>query len=390
MSCRTTLMDSIPTIFLHHGDHHLEAYFLTEELCSHIMNPITNPEVLIAKLMSLFQHFNDPILECKFLNAVAVHYNRYHSDPSQAMESLEKALAVAKSYGEANEECTALANIAQIKLETGAYLTARIYAHEGQKLAELSGNLYQRARALFIIAMCSMYFGNYQDSIIQLQRAREILGICGMYGGEIDYTITTIQAEVHLRKSEYAEARSIYTKIVKNSSVDHHGSAPKPGPGKGKDISAASTLFQKCLRLNLGKDKQIMSYCLERLANVSQWSGTELNWKFSWPMALLYLGDVYVFDQDEGTAHSLFTVALEGFTFTDIHYSRAQSMQRLGDLANKEGDVAKAIEFWKAARPLFEQSLQATYVAQIDTRLAAVEKAQQHWHTPHTPTEQLQ
>jgi hypothetical protein len=65
MSCRTTLMDSIPTIFLRHGDHHLEAYFLTEELCSHIMNPITDPEVLIAKLMSLFQHFNDPILECE-------------------------------------------------------------------------------------------------------------------------------------------------------------------------------------------------------------------------------------------------------------------------------------------------------------------------------------
>jgi hypothetical protein len=69
-------------------------------------------------------------------------------------------------------------------------------------------------------------------------------------------------------------------------------------------------------------------------------------------------------------------------------------MQRFGDLANKEGDFAKAIEFWKAARPLFEQSLQGTYVAQIDTRLAVVEKAQwkalAHLSTLHTPTEQLQ
>jgi tetratricopeptide (TPR) repeat protein len=314
-------------------------------------------------------------------------------------------------YGEANEECTALASIAQIKLDTGAYLTAQIYARKGQKLAELSGNLYQRARALFVIATCSMYFGNYQDSIIQLQRAREILGICGMSGGDIDSTLTTIQAEVHLRKSEYAEARSIYTKIVKNSSVDHHGRShtyallniaiidviigtteqevrqnldmarsifKHPSEPiycdmiladlqlREKDKAAASTLFQKCLRLNLGKDPQIMSYCLERLANVSQWSGTEFSWKSSWPVvylvfsqkskdklalhkALLYLGDVYVFDQDKGTAHSLFTVALEGFTLMDVHCSQAQCMQRLGDLANKEGDVTKAIEFWKAA-----------------------------------------
>ncbi|KAJ7875680.1 hypothetical protein B0H13DRAFT_2549611 [Mycena leptocephala] len=405
MSCHTTLMDSIPTIFLRHGDHHLEAYFLTEKLCSHIMNPITDPEVLIAKLMSLFQHFNDPILECKFLNAVAVHYNRYHSDPSQAMEFLEKALAVAKFNGEANEECTALASIAQIKLDTGAYLPAQIYAHKAQKLAELSGNLYQGARALFVRAVCSMYFGNYQDSIIQLQRAREILGICGMSGGDIDYAITTIQAEVHLRKSEYAEARSIHTKIVKNSSVDVRSHIYAPlniaiidviigAAEQERERHLSSKLFQKCLRLSLEKDKQIMSYCLERLANVSQWSGTEFNWKSSWPVvylvfsqkskdklalhkALLCLGDVYVFDQDEGTAHSLFTVALEGFTFMDVHCSRAQCMQRLGDLANKGGDFAKAIEFWKAARPLFERSLQATYVAQIDTRLAAVEKAQQ-------------
>jgi hypothetical protein len=97
----------------------------------------------------------------KFLNAVAVHYNRYHSDPSKAMEFLETALAVAKLNGEANEECTALASIAQIKLDTGAYQTAQIYAHKAQKFAELSGNLYQGVRALFVRAVCSMYFGNY-------------------------------------------------------------------------------------------------------------------------------------------------------------------------------------------------------------------------------------
>jgi hypothetical protein len=78
----------------------------------------------------------------------------------------------------------------------------------------------------------------------------------------------------------------------------------------------------------------------------------------------------------------------------DVHFSRAQCMQHLGDLANKGGDFAKAIEFWKSARPLFERSLQATYVAQIDTKLAAVENVHQKALTDltilDTPIEQLQ
>jgi hypothetical protein len=63
-SSHTTLMDSISSIFLHHHDPQLEAYFLTEVLSSHAVNPIANPDVLIAKLMSHFQCYNDPVLEC--------------------------------------------------------------------------------------------------------------------------------------------------------------------------------------------------------------------------------------------------------------------------------------------------------------------------------------
>jgi hypothetical protein len=50
-------------------------------------------------------------------------------------------------------------------------------------------------------------------------------------------------------------------------------------------------------------------------------------------------------------------------------------MVRLGDLANEQGHTSKAIGFWTTARPLFEQSLQAKDVAQIDVRLLTVDKA---------------
>jgi hypothetical protein len=49
-------------------------------------------------------------------------------------------------------------------------------------------------------------------------------------------------------------------------------------------------------------------------------------------------------------------------------------MIRLGDLANEQGHTSKAVSLWQTARPLFEQSLQAIDVAQIDVRLSAAEK----------------
>jgi zona occludens toxin (predicted ATPase) len=52
-------------------------------------------------------------------------------------------------------------------------------------------------------------------------------------------------------------------------------------------------------------------------------------------------------------------------------------MIRLGDLAEGQGCLSEAIAFWEEARPLFERSLQAKDVAQIDTRLSTVEKARQ-------------
>jgi hypothetical protein len=63
-------------------------------------------------------------------------------------------------------------------------------------------------------------------------------------------------------------------------------------------------------------------------------------------------------------------------------------MIRLGDLAKKQGHTSKAISLWQTAWPLFEQSLQATDVAQIDMRLSAAEKCDQEALTTLTAPDQ--
>jgi hypothetical protein len=88
--------------------------------------------------------------------------------------------------------------------------------------------------------------------------------------------------------------------------------------------------------------------------------------------ALQFLGDTFLAQNEEHTAISLFTVALDGFTQMDVHCSRAECMLRLGDISKGEGNLLKAVELWETARPLFEQSLQAKRVENIDQRLAGV------------------
>jgi hypothetical protein len=160
---------------------------------------------------------------------------------------------------------------------------------------------------------------------------------------------------------------------------------------EGKTTLAKVKFLHNC-HSAWGKQHQSVAFCLERLANVKAWPSVEL--QFIWPMiylgyaqktkeklafykALLFLGDVFLSHEDGDTTQNLWIVALEGFTHMDIHCSRAQCMLQLGDLAMKRGEISTAIEFWKSARPLFERSLQAKDVVQIDVRLTAAEDASQ-------------
>jgi hypothetical protein len=98
--------------------------------------------------------------------------------------------------------------------------------------------------------------------------------------------------------------------------------------------------------------------------------------------AFCCLGQIFAQQEDSDTALSLFTVALDGYTFMDVHRWRADCMVRIGDIWNSRGEVLKAVGLWKAARPLFERSSQARDVAQIDAKPATVEASiLEHYET---------
>jgi tetratricopeptide (TPR) repeat protein len=257
-----------------------------------------------------------------------------------------------------------------------------------------------------------------------------------MFGGTLDGRhLINLQAEIYKVKSEYLEARSIHTGILREASPDQYAyygitllniaeidvaiGAPKEDvqrncdtakeifktAGLGIEVTmcnatladlylregnmlAAKTLFESCLKLSL-RPTEVMSYCLERLGDVSRWGAHDQmsGWttvflvhslrrkqKLGIYKALQFLGDLFLAQDDEHTAITLFTVALEGFTNMDVHRSRAECMLRLGDISKSHGNLIWAVELWETARPLFEQSCQAKQVEQVDERLVGMDE----------------
>ncbi|KAJ7736605.1 hypothetical protein DFH07DRAFT_779675 [Mycena maculata] len=151
------------------------------------------------------------------------------------------------------------------------------------------------------------------------------------------------------------------------------------------NIATAKSLFEKCIKL-FPQHHGTISFCLEQLANGSCWDAHHQvsHWttvflvhslkskqRLGIHKALQFLGDKFLAN-DEETAMSLYIVALEGFSWMDVHRSRAECLLRLGDISKAHGDLFKAVEHWQTARPFFKRSSQAKQVEEVDKRLAAI------------------
>ncbi|KAJ7482459.1 hypothetical protein FB451DRAFT_1364523 [Mycena latifolia] len=155
------------------------------------------------------------------------------------------------------------------------------------------------------------------------------------------------------------------------------------------EILIAKGILQTGFKSKWANDADGVLLCLESLANISCWPEYDFLWAARWTVvylgyakklgnkialhrALQFLGDVFQAEGDSATSTTLITVALDTFTHMDIHRSRAECMLRLGDLAKGHGQVSRAIELWKSAKPLFQRSSQAKQVTQIEERLVTI------------------
>ncbi|KAF8140709.1 hypothetical protein K438DRAFT_1785475 [Mycena galopus ATCC 62051] len=433
----TPLMNDIQGLLPELCDHKLEIWFLLEVLLSRPDRTLVSQEAL-ARVMGFADRADDPFLQAKFHMAAGFYFFINKVDSQKATQFLQHALLLSKQYGDINQQCDVFSTMAREENHGGLHSAGLNHASIARKLAKLSGNLYGEAQANLIGANCSINLGEYQESAAQLQRARQLLCLCGMSGGRLDHGIMVSQAEIHLLKSEYAQSRRINNSIVKTASPQENpfsyalalvniaqidviiGGASQEvchnlhtartifrNDNSPVALSLCDTIqanlelrdgkfttardqFEKCLRFSWGNDNQVEGFCLGQLAHIKLWPVSR--WQEKWPIiylsfackfkdklalhqALLFLGDIFIINNNEHMATNLYQVALDGFTQMDVHYSRAQCMVRLGDLAHQKGCTSEAITFWKAARPLFVRSSQSKDATEMDSKLASIEPA---------------
>ncbi|KAJ6454329.1 hypothetical protein C8R45DRAFT_1189462 [Mycena sanguinolenta] len=435
----TSLLDIIPEILPPLQDHRLEALFIIETFKSFQYRPIVHAQTLIDQAKSHLAYRNDPQLELQFLIAVGNYYLVQGRNFHLAMEFLERALSLAQSCGDTKSQSAALRNIAEIRFRRGDQLGALIPVREAGKLAKLSGNLHTESMALRTEGKIRVDLGDYKTAIFCLEEAREIIKLCGLTEGNLHHITLHDEGQAHILKSEYPEAQKIHSRILRDVAPEHDpalyaasmlnlaeigvrtfASATDVMSNlerarqvyqmhplnvircetieadlnlRDGDTSRAKALFQHCLDVIRGEDSETVSYCLECLGDITRWDPPDYPDASVWAMvffahaqtskgalllhkAFLLLGDAFRWNGDDDSAHNLYVLALEGFTFMDIHISRAACMLRLGDLAQERGKHALAVEFWRAARPLFERSQQAKSVTKIDSRLTMVGEGQ--------------
>ncbi|KAJ7482714.1 hypothetical protein FB451DRAFT_1442342 [Mycena latifolia] len=440
------LIHQIPDILPTRRDYRLEVSLIITHLLGYEHNPVPNAEDLVTLAIDNLPQFDDPDLKCLSYMNLYEYSARSKGDLSRGIHFAQCGLSLSISTGNTKGQADSLTTLAWIKFTTGDYSGSREDAYESRRLARILGNLFMEARALHFESICWYALGNYNHAILLANRARDLLGVCAMSGGELDSSILINQAEVHMLKSEYAEAQCAITQtlptfskrnpydyayaLLRMAQIDAEIGALRNGAQSNLDsvkqlfshmgyplgiitcniftagidvnegdLLNATGLFQTCLESAWGKSAENVSYCLEKLGNASLWHTLDHHTSSNWTMifmvhslklkqklgihkALQYLGDVYLADGDHQTAFSLFTVALEGFTNMDVHRSRAECMLRIGDIMELHGDLRQAAELWTTARPLFERSSQAKQVGHIDERLARTSNQLQNHPEP--------
>ncbi|KAJ7451382.1 hypothetical protein FB451DRAFT_1374414 [Mycena latifolia] len=375
-------------------------------------------DILIDQAVHHLANLNDASLASKFYDVAGGYYHDRRGDIAMSLQFFSTALTLAKNCANFQEQACILNSIALTKHAIGDYSGAQGHARDAQERSQICGNVYQEALALNHQALCCSYLGNNKAAIAFCQEARQLLQLCG----KSEYAESrNIHASIAHRSSPTKDpwgytlsllnianidvvtgkpAAEVYVSLEKAKEILTAMCVPS-GLGfcqvvlaslklRERNIPEAKTLFQECLNCQWGKDADTVTYALERLANVSCWPSDEIKWSLTWAVVYLayakklqrkvdlykafqFLGDGFMLQGDEDTAQSLFEVALEAFMEMDIHRSRAHCMLRLGDIAKQRGDLVKALRLWRDARPLFERSSQANEVAEIDTRLAAVD-----------------
>ncbi|KAJ7227960.1 hypothetical protein C8J57DRAFT_1730742 [Mycena rebaudengoi] len=304
------------------------------------------------------QHFTskDPLEQGRWYRALGVYFQLAKSDFAGALPYFQTAYSLAESTG--------------YPTIVGFHALAEIHLVKSE---------YLESRKLQVAIASSCQATSYHGILANLNRA--IIDITTGVSSKIIHQNLDI-AQSHLKALYGYHARHLCTfnDYITAELCLRDGA-----------LGTVNALFEKYFKLSLDIDTDLALLCAGRLGDLStgmnvipttlRWTGIFLGLslkcknKRQTMQAFRCLGQIFAAEGDDETALSLFNVALDGFTFMDVHRWRADCMVQIGDILNNWGEVIKAIKLWKTARPLFERSYQMKDVIKIDTKIAEVDSA---------------
>jgi tetratricopeptide (TPR) repeat protein len=313
-----------------------------------------------------------------------------------------------------------------------------------RKARDITGFISMGLKPNWIFHEAWAYYsiGNLSRALEICTQAEKLVTVIGMEDSAHYLDILWSRANVLWRKSEYLEARQLYSKIVEKTSptcspqqhahalcsiaaIDLLGmegevatiisslNAAEPVYvvfGSPRilmsswlaamlklhlgDIENARATLLECLSKSRGVFTDISHFCLAPLADpATRMHGTSDTFRWAvvylafvqktkdavgTPQALRRLADIHMAMGDEETALYLFHTALEAGTKMDIHRLRAECMVGIGDIKLRRGDLVQAKEMWAASRPLFIRSSRMKDAGLVEKRLEQLTHTRQN------------
>ncbi|KAJ7041209.1 hypothetical protein C8F04DRAFT_1391314 [Mycena alexandri] len=426
-----SLMKKLPYLIEVTGNSQLRWAYTCDYLRGYI--PPIVPADAERLMMDGLEHFatvQSPVEEIvTFYNAVASHACANNINSLNSMKFSDFALSLAKQTCHFRLILDGLQTKFNISEKHGEYKLAAETAREAQAIGRLLSSfgapVWSAQEAVVHVAL-----GNLSRAFDLCEQAEAQLSRGGMKGTDKPLFILDVQADIHLMKSEYIEARKMHTRIASRTSPKispkYHGNSlaniafldiltgsneteicSSLDAAKAVYVFLGDSRIQLCdwvtaeLYLLQGEIEQARSAfeqtvfkthssdirrdCLASLADLKHGMSTLLA-TFRWAVVYLAfsrksrdrvgtfqafrrLADIFIRMDEEQTALELFRTGLEGATELDIHRLRAECMVGIGDIMVRRGDSGQAERMYKAAPPLFIAASRRKEASAVEERL---------------------
>ncbi|KAJ7471133.1 hypothetical protein FB451DRAFT_1368231 [Mycena latifolia] len=423
-----TLVQKVPGLIEQTRDSRLRWMYASACLRGHSSSRVfEDAEILIAEGVQYFSTGECPLNEAiMFYDAATSYYARSMHIP-KALEFNTLALSLGQQTDQVELKMSSL-------LEKCHLAFMRSDAREILQIVREAGKAgVLEDRWLTYEAAAHGILGNLARALELCAQLNDQVIVTGMTGSDRHLDVLDTQAEIHFRKTEYAEAVQIHkivasytsptrsplfhanalvniayidiltaqddTEIVRNlhAAVETYFSLGRPRGLVCSLVEAQLTLyrgdtegalsaFQECFAKSRGGYTDLAVACLAALGDPRNKLCAPLD-TFRWATlyfacvrkvkdqvatfhAIRCLADVYAESGDEPTGLNLYHTALEGGTEMDIHRLRGECMLGIGDIMLRSGDFGQSKKMWEAARPLLVRSSQMEDASGIDKRLA--------------------